>query len=39
MDPPAYLKTGRETDTDRAGSWNSASLSTLRDDLEGFWKR
>ncbi|MEO8142115.1 MAG: PilZ domain-containing protein [Sphingomicrobium sp.] len=36
---PSYLKTGRETDADQAGSWNSASLSILRDDLEGFWKR
>ena len=35
---PPYLKTGREKDTDSGGGWNSASLSTLRDDLEGFWK-
>lgn len=36
---PAYLKTGRESDEDVAGGWNSASLSSLREDLEGFWKR
>ncbi len=36
---PAYLKSGRETDEDVAGGWNSASLSSLREDLEGFWKR
>lgn len=36
---PAYLKTGRETDEQVEGSWNSASLPTLREDLEGFWKR
>jgi hypothetical protein len=36
---PPYLKTGRETEPDQAGGWDSASLSTLRDDLEGFWRR
>ena len=36
---PAYLKTGRETDADLAGGWQSSSLSELREDLEGFWKR
>ena len=36
---PAYLKTGRETDADLAGGWQSSSLTELREDLEGFWKR
>ena len=36
---PAYLKTGRETEADGTRGWNSASLSDMRDDLEGFWKR
>jgi hypothetical protein len=36
---PAYLKTGRERDEDLTGGWDSADLSSLREDLEGFWKR
>ncbi len=36
---PSYLKSGRDPAADGAAGWNSASLSDLRDDLEGFWKR
>lgn len=36
---PTYLKSGREAPLDGGKGWNSASLSSLRDDLEGFWKR
>ena len=36
---PAYLKSGRETEADWADGWQSSSLSTVREELEGFWKR
>ncbi len=36
---PSYLKSGREADANSSSGWDSASLSGLRDDLEGFWKR
>ena len=36
---PSYLKSGREAVVDAGNGWKSASLSDLREDLEGFWKR
>ncbi len=35
---PSYLKSGRDKAGDQSGGWDSASLSALRDDLEGFWR-
>lgn len=36
---PAYLKSGRQTEADWSDGWQSATLTDLRDDLEGFMKR
>jgi hypothetical protein len=36
---PSYLKSGRQAETDSADGWQSATLDSLRDDLEGFLKR
>lgn len=36
---PSYLKSGRQTEAEWSDSWQSASLTDLREDLEGFWKR
>lgn len=36
---PSYLKSGRGTEQGDDGGWGSASLPSLREDLEGFWKR
>jgi hypothetical protein len=36
---PSYLKSGREAEPPESSDWQSASLGTLREELEGFWKR
>lgn len=36
---PAYLKSGRQTEAEWEDGWQSASLTDLRQDLEGFLKR
>jgi hypothetical protein len=37
--PPSYLKSSRKTVADTPSGWDSASLSELYSDLEGFLKR
>ena len=36
---PSYLKAGTTADSPWAGEWGRKSVSELRQDLEGFWKR
>lgn len=36
---PSYLKAGTTADLPWAGEWGRKSVSELRQDLEGFWKR
>lgn len=37
--PPSYLKSSRKAVADAPSGWDSASLSELYSDLEGFLKR
>jgi hypothetical protein len=36
---PSYLQAGTTADSPWAGEWGRKSVSELRQDLEGFWKR
>lgn len=36
---PSYLKGNRQSDAELSEGWQSSSLTDLREELEGFWKR